>query len=793
MKKLFNEKWLYRKNGEGSFEEVTLPHDAMIDSPRSADAASGGAGAYFEGGVYEYEKRFDVPADWNGKNVYFVFGGIMRCAKVFVNGQQAGEQAYGYTEFCVSADPFLRYGSENVIRIVADNSKQPSSRWYTGGGIYRSVWLAVKDRVHFAHRGISVETVSINPATVRIRSERTGGIPVYAVSRGGKIVATRKGDGDLEIPDAKLWDDVDPNLYTLTAKLYEGDSLKDEETLSFGIRELSWNKDGFFVNGRNVLFRGGCVHHDNGILGARAYEEAEDRKVRKLKEAGFNAVRSSHNPCSEAFLDACDRYGVYLVDELSDMWYMHKKKYDYACDFETWHERDLAAMVRKDRSHPSVIMYSLGNEVSEPCEQKGLDLVRGMRDFLHGLDPSRPVTAGVNYYIIVNAKKGKGVYQEESGGEEGKEEKGKETKKTKEKPTSSVLFNMIAQQVGPSMNKMGNSREADEIVSPFVDLLDIAGYNYASGRYPLEGEQHPGRLIYGSETYPQDIYKNWQQVKKYPYLLGDFVWSAWDYLGETGIGGWSYEPIYGFEFEKPYPWVIGDVGEIDLIGVKGIPAEYAAVVWGLRSEPCIGVRPLNHGKAKVVKSVWRGTNALESWSWKGCEKATAEIEVYTDAPKVALYLNGKKIGCAKTAEDRACFKTKYQPGVLKAVALSADGKEVASSELVSASGALAVSAEPEKDSVRAGEVFFTDVSVRGANGIVESNADEELSASVENGEILAFGSAEQKQSVPYSAPRCRTYYGRALLCVRAGAEGEAKIRVRGKDGKECVAVVSVSK
>lgn len=780
MRIAFNNDWNY-KNG-GIWQQVSIPHDAMIDSPRRKDAAGGGACAYFDGGIYEYEKKFTVPAEWADKTAWLEFGGVYRNAKVYINDRLAGEWAYGYSEFAVTLDGFLEYGKENAVRVVADNSKLPNSRWYTGGGIYRPVFLVVKNKVHIVRHGITVNTLSISPAKIRVRTNCRGGELKLSVFDGDRCVAVASGmDTEITVPNAKLWSDETPHLYSLKAELFENGELADEEEVSFGIRTLAWSKEGFFVNGKSVLLRGGCVHHDNGILGARAYAEAEERKVRIIKEAGFNAVRFSHNPCSEAFAAACDKYGIYLIDEFSDMWYMRKKKYDYALDFPKWYKKDITSIVRKDYNHPSVIMYSIGNEVSEPSEQKGMETAEILVRQFQALDPTRPVTAGVNLLIIKNAANGGGEYSVE------KVETSDQPRKRTTKATSSALFNMIATRVGPSMNKMANSEEADKITMPLFAALDVCGYNYASGRYELDGVKHPNRVIYGSETFPQDIWKNWEMVKKYPYLVGDFMWTAWDYLGEVGIGGWSYEPQYGMTFEKPYPWMIADTGAIDLIGNIGAEAKYASTVWGLERQPYIGVRPVNHPKTKVVKSVWRGTNAIASWSWSGCEGNRAEIEVYSDACAIALYRNGKKIGKKKVKECRAIFKTKYKPGILKAVALNAAGKIVGESELRTADNCK-ICISCEKSSAKAGEVLFFDVAIADKNGTVESNADCRLTANVENGELLAFDSARQKTEDKYSSPVCETYYGRALAVVKAGKKGVVKLTVSGKGKKESIII-----
>ena len=770
----FNRGWTFYIEGEREKKQVDLPHDAMIDGKRAKDALSGSGGAYFEGGIYHYSKEFDVPAEWAQKHLCFEFEGVYRKPKIYINGALAYEWAYGYTGFCFCADKFLKYGEKNSIEVVADNSEMPNSRWYTGGGIYRPVRLYLKNQAHFLPDGICVKTRSVSPAVIELSAEHTSGEVRFEIYDGDKKVASLcKDRGEVTIEDAKLWSDESPYLYTLKATLSDNGETRDEEEISFGIRTVEWSAKGFFVNGKNVLLRGGCVHHDNGILGARCYAEAEERKVRIIKESGFNAIRSSHNPCSKAFVSACDKYGVYLIDELSDMWYMRKKKYDYALDFEKWHERDVMSIVKKDRNHPSVVMYSIGNEVSEPFEQRGVETAKHLVSLFKSLD-DRPVTAGINLFIIGNAAKGKGQYSEE------KVEADAAYKPQSEKPTSSTLFNMIASHAGPSMNKMANSDRVDKIASPVLDCLDIAGYNYASGRYEMEGKKHPSRVIFGSETFPQDIYRNWEKVKRLPYLIGDFMWTAIDYLGEVGLGGWSYEPQYGMTFGKPYPWIIADSGAIDLIGDIGAEAKYAAVVWGLEHTPYIGVRPVRENAKKLVKQVWRGTNAVASWSWQGCEGRMADVEVYSDAAYVELRLNRKKLGVKKVKECKALFKTTYHAGELVAVALDKEKREVSRSSLVSAKKELQISITPEQPAAKVGEIVFLDVSLTDGNGIVESNADTKLKIET-NGELLAFGSAEQKSEERYSSDQTVTHYGRALAAVRVIEGGWLTVKVSGKN------------
>lgn len=744
-KSSFNDRWLF--NGT----PVTLPHDAMIHEARRADAECGSAGAFFPGGSYVYEKTFSRP---EAQHVIFEFEGVYKNARVFINGREAGGAAYGYIPFFVDADDYLIDG-ENTIRVECA-VVQPDSRWYSGAGIYRPVWLLEGPKDGIEPESVRVSTVSIDPAVIRVQSPREVTVEAAGVSGSGC-------DFTLTIPDAKLWSEHDPHLYT--AKVTRGG---DSEELSFGIRKIEWSPEGLLVNGKKTLLRGGCVHHDSGILGAATYDESEWRRVRLLKNMGFNAIRSSHNPCSRAMLEACDALGVYVMDESWDMWFSHKTKCDYASEWREHFMDDLQAMVSRDFNHPSVILYSVGNEVSEPSKEEGLSVLRQMVDFLHKEDPSRPVTGGFNLMIIANAAKGKGVYKEDGSG---RDESGDKAMAG----MNSTLFNMITNIVGTGMNKAANSKKADAATSPALDMLDICGYNYASGRYPLDGKAHPDRVIVGSETFPQDIAKNWAMVKKYPYLVGDFMWTAWDYLGETGIGAWGYTPD-SKGFSKPYPWLLADAGALDILGTPNGEAFHAAAVWGALDAPAICVQPVNHD-TKPVKMVWRGTNSIPCWSWRGCAGKKAVIEVYFDAARVELFLNGKKVGSAKVKDCKASFKAPYVPGKLTAVAYDAGGREIGRSTL-STCTKTGITLTPEKKEVTPGEIVYVPVTIADADGIVEANDDRRLTVSVEGGELLAFGSANPRTEERYDTGEFTTYYGRALAVVRAGSEGAVTITVR---------------
>jgi beta-galactosidase len=313
-------------------------------------------------------------------------------------------------------------------------------------------------------------------------------------------------------------------------RLAEDGEVLDEAETVFGIRQITWSTEGFFVNGKSIKLKGGCIHSDNGILGARCFDEAEWRRVRRLREFGFNAIRSAHNPLCRAALEACDALGMYVMDETWDMWDQHKTDYDYAGRFtENWRQ-DVRYMIAKDYNHPSVVLYSIGNEVTEPAKPEGVQLAADIIKEIKCFDTTRPVTGGINIMLILLASKGVTF---NGGSVDGK--------------VSSTEFNEWVAGLGKKMLEAAASPDGDEASSPVLELLDIAGYNYAQSRYEKERELHPERIVVGSETFPQDLPGNWALVTKCPWVIGDFMWTAWDYIGEVGIGDWvSDEDCQGF-------------------------------------------------------------------------------------------------------------------------------------------------------------------------------------------------------------------------------------------------------
>ena len=792
MKKIdFNLGWTVERDGTGVRHAVSLPHDCMIYEKREKDSPTGGAGGYFLPGKYFYRKSFAAPEEWKDQQVLLECEAVYRNASVLLNGQELAFHAYGYTGFYVDLSSALLYDAENELTIIADNSEAPNSRWYSGSGIIRPVFLHVGPKCGILPDGIRVATLSENRISVDVEcaSEDEGVSVQIEILDGDTVVAAEFGtNAEITVPDAKLWSDETPNLYCCRVSLVKDGAVIDRVETAFGIRTLSWGKNGLLVNGKETLLRGACIHHDNGILGAAAFADAEERRVRILKEAGFNALRSSHNPMSKSMLDACDRLGMYVMDESFDMWLIHKNPHDYAKeDFEKYWKEDVKAMIDKDYNHPSVILYSIGNEISDLGMEAGQQLCHKIADYVRSLDSTRATTLGINLMLAVMVAKGRGMYGNGTGDE-------KDDKKTANAdgltsvPTSE-FFNILMNKMGSIMEKAAARKAADEIVEKNCSALDMPGYNYAAARYKKEASLYPERAFVGSETLPPALYRNWQLVKEIPQLTGDFMWTGWDYLGEAGIGMVRYK-------NKKNPddslLISAGSGVIDILGKKRPEVFWNRMIWGMEKGPVIACEPYTHADDKHGISMWRNTDAVESWSWEGCEGKASTVLVYADAAAAELFINGKSIGKKKIQEDKAVFKkVKYQPGTIKAVTYDASGSVIAESELSTAKGPTEIRLTPENTELRANgqDLAFINIDLTDPNGVTKSSADQKLKVTVEGaGTLQAFGSAAHAQKERYYKDTHTTYYGKALLIVRAGLEpGEITVTVEGAglEKKEC--------
>lgn len=772
MKKIdFNRSWKYSRLGEDNFKQVNLPHDAMIGEKRTYESAGGTNTGRFEGYDYEYVKTFSVPAEYADKKVVFEFEGVYRNAEVYINGQKAAYRPYGYTDFYVEADAFLKYGGDNEMRVIARNADQPNSRWYSGAGIYRPVSMFVLDKEHILLNGIKIRTLQTDPAVVEIMVLTSAAGEVKAeILKSGKTVARASGSSggeitfEIAVENAEPWSPENPALYACRIS-FAG----DERVETFGIRTTSCTaKEGFMLNGKRVIIRGACIHHDNGILGARCYAEAEERKIAILKANGYNAVRSAHNPCSKALLEACDRLGMMVMDEYCDMWYIHKTMHDYAGYVQEWYERDITDMIEKDYNHPSVIMYSLGNEVAETAQKKGIEFFKTMKAVCKRLDPDRPVTTGVNIFFNLLHSLGFGVYSD------------KKAKNNPQKKVGSEFFNTIAGIMGDKfMKNMARLHGCDVKTRGCFAAMDVAGYNYGILRYKHDVKKYPERIILGSETFCSDAYAFWEFAKKTPSVIGDFVWAGMDYLGEVGIGSWEYKE-YAPEPAGSLGWISAGSGRINLIGEPLGEALYTQVAFELTDKPQIAVVPVNHTNDKHSPSAWKFSNALPSWSWNGLNGKKAKVEVYSRAPVVALYVNGKRVGKKKFKKNcKFDFKIKYYDGEITAVNLDKKGNELTRSSLKTAENNTVLSVIPEKKEVKAGEVCFVRLRFTDKNGVVKPMEHREITVSVDGGELLALGNACPFNMTGYLGVKTDTYYGEAMAVVKAGENG---FRLNATDG-----------
>ncbi len=784
----WNTGWLFRHlDSDEPFVPVSIPHDAMQAEPRNELSPGGVNTGWYEGRDYEYIRRFTPDKSFANKTVLLEFEGVYHLAEVYLNGEKRCERPYGYTNFYADLSDHLRIGEENELRVIARNSDQPNSRWYSGSGIYRPVILWTADRQqHIELNGVRIRTKSLDPAVIEVVVNTVGeGLVSVDILSGEKRICSEAAESNgsvtltLPIPDAKLWSVEHPNLYTCRVRFGN-----DEDTQNFGIRTIKWGKKGLMLNGERVIIQGACVHHDLGILGARCFPEAEERRVRLLKANGYNALRSAHNPCSKALLDACDRLGLLVMDEYIDHWYIHKTEYDYVPYFDKWWRQDLTDMVNKDYNHPSVILYSTGNEVSETAQKKGIHLTRELTDFLHELDCTRPVTCGVNIFFNFLSSIGFGVYSDKKAKQEAeKAEKLREAGAApkKKKAVGSKFFNDLAGLMGDEFMKRGATLHGCDVKTrDAFSNMDIAGYNYGIYRYKHDLKKYPNRLILGSETFCNDAYRFRELAKKQPRLIGDFVWAGIDYLGETGIGSWEYKeyaPQTGC-----VGWSTAGSGRIDLNGRPLGEALYTRVALEQEIGPYIAVSPVMFSGERHSPSAWKMTDAIPTWSWRGCEGKKAHIEVYARAAKVVLLLNGKKVGEKELKKDcLAKFTIPYASGTLEAVSYDAIDRELGRCKLVTAGENTFLRAVPEEKKVAHGSLAYVCIRYTDKAGQVKPMERGKVQISVTGGTLLAAGSACPFHPDSYLTPETDTYYGEALAVIQAGDSGTVEVTI--SDGK----------
>jgi beta-galactosidase len=774
---------------------VDVPHDAMITEARSPDRATAATG-FHHGGNYEYRKHLDAPDDRRGKRVFLEFEGVYRGASVFVNGQLAARRPYGYSQFTVDVDPYLHDEAPNEIRVEA--RADADTRWYSGAGIYRDVWLVVGNAIHVALDGVRVSTpdidderavVAVETVVVNDTSETvTVDVTTEIVDASGEVVGRdvvplpllpnqpATGRSRICVANPKRWSVDRPYLYECRTTVRVGsDEPVDEAATTFGIRSLSVDPvHGLRINGEPVNLRGACIHHDNGVIGAATFARADARRAGILKAAGFNAIRSAHNPISRALLDACDRIGLLVMDEAFDMWTVPKSDDDYAGSFPDWWEADVAAMIEKDFNHPSVAMYSIGNEIMEIGTPSGAVWSRRLADTIRQRDHTRFVTNGVNALFAVMDDIGS-LFS--AAGADVDTEAGVNTQMTQ-------AFDRMAVAMRSDL--------VDQRTAAAFAALDIAGYNYLESRYDIDHERHPNRVIVGTETHPQSIDTNWQYVESHGHVVGDFTWTGWDYLGEAGIGRvvWPGEGTDDLlsGFLGTYPWLIAWCGDIDITGHRRPVSYYREIVFGLRADPYIAVeRPGHVGETPTFRGPWSWSDTVSSWTWTGHEGEPVRVEVYAGADEIELTVNGRSVGRAPAGAAHryvAAFETTYEPGEIVAVA-SRNGAEAGRTALRTATGDVLLHVHCEQRDVAADgrDVAYVDVALVDGNGALYNTADRKVSVELDGpGVLQGFGSANPKTEERFSDPVHTTFDGRALAVIRPTGAGTITAHVSADGG-----------
>ena len=814
-KSSFNQNWMLNHGlgsimesmmgGAAKWEPVSLPHDAMITMKRSADAVSGPGMAYFEGENIEYAKEFEVPSSEKDKVHYLYFDGVYMNATFTINGVFVKKYRCGYTPCFMRIDKYLKYDQPNKLKVMIRGSAVPNGRWYPGQGIYRDTWILTGDYLHIAPDGLHVTTVDCDPqlgvleVKADVRNVGPAGREAYAKltvkDQEGNVVATRKArfyvDANdqvlvrqrIDLENPKLWNVDTPNLYTCECVLedrFSGEFV-DAADATFGIRKLQLDaKNGLRINGQPVKLKGGCIHHDNGLLGAVTVKDAEERRIRLHKEGGYNAFRTAHNPPSAALLDACDRMGMLVMHEFTDVWTETKALYDYAEYMpDTW-EEDVENVVRRDYNHPSIIMWSIGNEIPETGNTLATQWGRKLVEKFKSLDSTRFVTNGINVMVSCIPYLAQMM-------------QARQAQQAGDAPKADGVNDVIG-GLGDIMGLFATSDMFDAYMEESCDMLDMIGYNYTNDRYEREHPLHPDWIFFGSETFPGQLDKNWATVSRNSYVIGDFCWTSMDYLGEVGCGRIVQKEQDAGGFMGAYPWLAAADGDFDLTGFRKPMSFWREIIWGGGNhKPYIAVhRMQNFGKDLQI-SMWNFTDAVNSWTWPGYEGKPTAVEVYSDAEEVELFVNGVSLGRKPVGDDFKQFycrwDTVYAPGQLLAVAYIG-GQEVGRYELKTAQDAkLCVNAD--KTTLKAGsnDLCYVEIELRDVNGTMDMTSDKSAKVSLEGPVVLAgCGSGNPCTEERYCDAEHQLFEGRMLAIVKASdVPGKAVVTVA-SEGMESASI-----
>lgn len=773
-----------------SARTVNLPHDFTIETDPYPESPGGRGTGFYGGGVGTYTKIIDIPEDWRGRRVIAEFDGAYMHTVVELNGQSVAEHHYGYTPFHADLTSYIKPGRANRLTVVVNNSALPNSRWYSGSGLYRHVDLLEGPQIHIAPWGIYAYTDHIKDGTAYVTVETTvenhtaapakcrveisaapeGGTPDKKGKTAVWVPAGKQAKARIQIAieNAGLWDTDSPNLYTLSAELTDADGTLDADSIPFGIRTISVDvKNGFMLNGRSMKLKGGCIHHDNGLLGAASFRDSEYRKLKLHKENGYNAIRCAHNPPSRDMLDACDRLGLLVMDEAFDCWLNGKNTNDYHLFFETHWKDDIKAMMMRDRNHPCIIMWSTGNEVTERAGlSNGFEWSAKLAEYVRSLDPTRFVTNAIPTMF--------------NGLDDEDQEKNEEDMKKRRAAGLSVQ----------NFNSSYSRRIWADYTEAFCAPLDVVGYNYLYTRYEEDGKLFPNRVICGTESTAKDLPTLWHIINSCPHVIGDFTWTSYDYIGEAGIGNCTYvDPDSEMNalsvMRQPieHPWRLANDADFDICGFDRPQLHYRQVTLD-SSETYIAVQDPKHFGMQEIISAWGWPVRANSWNWKGHEGGKIHIDVYSSAEEVELLINGKSIGKAPSGFENkftAAFDTVYEPGTVTAISYT-DGKEVSRSSISTVGEPAGIKLIPERDCMPADgqSLAFVTVEIVDSEGRRVPDAEKLIKASVEGAAALAaFGSARPVTTENYTTGSFTSYEGRAQAILRADYEaGEAVLNVQ---------------
>ncbi len=799
----FNRGWKVKNGGSALMalfvpggqaeKEVDLPYDAMIHETPAENTPGGGQTGFYPGGEYAFTKEFFAPEEWQEKQVFFRFEGIYQTAEIYVNDMYVASSLHGYGETLIEVRKWLKTGETNTIHVVAKNPS-PNSRWYSGSGIYRPVSLMAGGPVFVLPDGLKVTArtaseeealVEVSAKVKNIAREKKTIEAVITVSWEKEIVKQDRvrlslwpEDEDMAVSlfcirEPKLWSPEDPALYDVQVQLLSGDKVIDEAAVRTGIRTVTFDGDhGLRINGKEEKMRGSCIHHDNGILGAATFDAAEDKRARELKEAGFNAIRSAHNPVSRAMLRACDKYGILVMDELSDMWNEEKNTNDFSLYFGDHWEEETGKMVVKDYNHPSVVLYSTGNEILDLGRENGGSINRKICRKFRELDPTRYTTTGTNGLIAALLRGWLPMITESV---------------MKEAQEKTPAGGQDDGGVGAMNQAMGSLTDSDafavhplmtEILEEAAQAADVPGLNYLTGRHVLEKELHPNKAMVATETYPADIVRLWRIVEENPHVTGDFTWTGYDYLGEAGCGIFYYDGKANFG--SNFPDRLAYIGDINILGYRRPMSYLREIVFGLRKEPYLAVGRPDHYGETPSRTAWLYKDQIESWTWPGFEGTPVEVEVFSGSCETELLVNGVSCGRRKTGREQgfiASFNTIYQPGSLVAVSYDENGRETGRMCVETAGEPVKMKLKTEREVITAGgeDIAFVTATLTDTKGVPNrfSGQKKQIRVRVEGpGVLQAFGSADPQPQpeMSYDSDTWETFEGQVMAAVRSTEE-----------------------